>query len=101
MRTGHGLKGDRHYDWAMLDVLADDTPEDAEPGHSYLLVRRHRYTRELSFYCCHSSAAVTMAVLVDVVCCRWKIEEIFRPESPTAAWTRARPPAGTPGCAGA
>jgi SRSO17 transposase len=24
-----------------------------------------------------------------------------RPESPPVAWTRARPPAGTPGCAGA
>lgn len=26
MRTGRGLKGDRHYDWALLDVPADDTP---------------------------------------------------------------------------
>src|SRR5690606_29754363 len=32
MRTGHGLKGDRHYDWAMLDIHSDDTPE--EGGHS-------------------------------------------------------------------
>ncbi|MEY9996993.1 SRSO17 transposase [Streptomyces sp. V4I8] len=78
MRTGHGTKGDRHYDWAMIGVLADDTPESTGPGHSYLLVRHHRYTRELSFYRCHSATAVTMATLVDVVCCRWKIEEDFQ-----------------------
>ncbi|MER6943974.1 hypothetical protein ABT294_08125 [Nonomuraea sp. NPDC000554] len=26
LRTGHGTKGDRHYEWAMIGVLADDTP---------------------------------------------------------------------------
>jgi hypothetical protein len=26
LRTGHGTKGDRHYDWAVIDVLPDDTP---------------------------------------------------------------------------
>ncbi|MFG6192384.1 transposase [Nonomuraea sp. JJY05] len=27
VRTGNGTKGDRHYDWAMISVLADDTPD--------------------------------------------------------------------------
>lgn len=27
MRTGHGLKGDRHYDWALIDVIEDDVPD--------------------------------------------------------------------------
>ena len=27
MRTGSGTKGTRHYDWAMLEVTSDDTPE--------------------------------------------------------------------------
>ena len=40
MRTGSGTKGTRHYDWAMLQVTSDDTPD----GHSVLLARRHRYT---------------------------------------------------------
>ena len=70
MRTGHGLKGDRHYDWAMLGVRPDDTPDNQAPGHAYLLVRRHRYTGELSFYRCHSAAPVALAALVDAVCCR-------------------------------
>jgi SRSO17 transposase len=78
MRTGHGLKGDRHYDWAMLDINGDDTPDGQAPGHSVVLVRRHRYTRELSFYRCHSATPVTLAALVDVVCCRWKVEEDFQ-----------------------
>ena len=26
MRTGHGTKGSRHYDWAMLEVTSDDAP---------------------------------------------------------------------------
>jgi hypothetical protein len=67
MRTGHGLKGDRHYDWALVDIHADDTPDGHETGHAYLAVRRHRYTRELSFYRCHSTMPVTLAALVEVI----------------------------------
>ncbi|MFE6692337.1 IS701 family transposase [Streptomyces sp. NPDC057743] len=78
IRTGHGLKGDRHYDWAMLDINGDDIPGGQTPGHSVILVRRHRYTRELSFYRCHSTTPVTLATPVDVVCCRWKVEEDFQ-----------------------
>ncbi|MGI5204602.1 hypothetical protein ACQEU6_23840 [Spirillospora sp. CA-108201] len=78
LRTGHGTKGDRHYDWAVVDVLADDDPADGTPaGHNALLVRRHRYTRELSFYRCHSAAPVTLCELVRVVCTRWRIEKDF------------------------
>jgi SRSO17 transposase len=44
LRTGHGTKGDRHYDWAMIEIDPDDTPPGHDPGHSVLLVRRHRYT---------------------------------------------------------
>ena len=50
VRAGHGAKGDRHYDWAMIETGPDDTP----PGHSVLLIRRHRYTGELSFSAGHS-----------------------------------------------
>jgi hypothetical protein len=32
MRTGQGTKGTRHYDWAMLEVTSDDTPEEHEDG---------------------------------------------------------------------
>ncbi|MFE0465553.1 IS701 family transposase, partial [Kitasatospora sp. NPDC058965] len=43
LRTGHGTKGDRHYDWAMVEITGDDTPPGHQSGHSLLLVRRHRY----------------------------------------------------------
>jgi hypothetical protein len=52
MRTGSGTKGTRHYDWAMLEVTSDDTPDGHDGGHSVLLARRHRYTGQLSFYRC-------------------------------------------------
>ena len=34
MRTGSGTKGTRHYDWAMLEVTSDDTPDGDDDGHS-------------------------------------------------------------------
>jgi hypothetical protein len=78
LKTGQGSKGDRHYDWAMIEVTADDTPPGDTAGHTLLLVRRHRYTCELSFYRCHSAAAVALSDLVAVVCRRWRIEEDFQ-----------------------
>jgi hypothetical protein len=78
MRTGHGLNGDRHYDWALLDVIAENTPTEHAVDHSHLVIRRHRYTGELSFYRCHSATPVALATLVDAICCRWKIEEDFQ-----------------------
>jgi SRSO17 transposase len=42
MRTGSGTKGTCHYDWAMLQVTSDDTPDGHDGGHSVLLARRHR-----------------------------------------------------------
>jgi SRSO17 transposase len=78
LRTGHGTKGDRHYDWAMIEIIGDDAPPGQAAGHSFLLVRRHRYTRQLSFYRCHSTTTVALADLVDVVCTRWRVEEDFQ-----------------------
>jgi SRSO17 transposase len=78
LRTGNGTKGDRHYDWAMIDVLADDTPDGHLPGNSTLLVRRQRYTGTLSFYRCWSPTPRSLHELVSVVCRRWRIEEDFQ-----------------------
>jgi len=32
MRIGSGTKGTRHYDWAMLEVTSDDTPDGTAAG---------------------------------------------------------------------
>ncbi|MET7685619.1 transposase [Streptomyces sp. NPDC005423] len=79
MRTGTGFKGTRDYDWAMLEVTADDTPDGQDDiGTSVLMARRHRYTRTVSYFRCWSPAPVPLARLVQVVCRRWTIEEDFQ-----------------------
>lgn len=79
MRTGHGTKGSRHYDWAMLDVTSDDAPGghhgERDAGCSALLVRRHRYTGTCSFYRCWTPGSVPLARLIAIAVARWRIEE--------------------------
>ena len=75
MRTGSGTKGTRHYDWAMLEVTSDDTPEGHGDGRSVLLVRRHRYTGQLSFYRCWTPGPVPLSKLIATASARWRIEE--------------------------
>jgi len=75
MRTGSGTKGTRHYDWAMLEVTSDDTPDGQPDGHSVLLARRHRYTGKLSFYRCWTPGPVPLSRLIAVAVIRWRIEE--------------------------
>jgi hypothetical protein len=75
MRTGHGTKGTRHYDWAMLEVTSDDTPAGHQDGHSVLLIRRHRYTGTLSYYRCWTPGPAALAQLIAAAVLRWRIEE--------------------------
>ena len=74
MRTGSGTKGTRHYDWAMLQVASDDAPGGDEDGHSVLL-RRHRYTGQLSYYRCWTPGPVPLSKLIAIASARWRIEE--------------------------
>ncbi|MFD8396747.1 IS701 family transposase [Streptomyces sp. NPDC059680] len=80
MRTGTGQKGVRDYDWAMIEVTADDTPDGHDPhaGTSVLLIRRHRYNRTMSYYRCFTPGPVTLARLVSPVCHRWRVEDDFQ-----------------------
>jgi SRSO17 transposase len=75
MRTGSGTKGTRRYDWAMLEVASDDTPDGHDGGHSVLLVRRHRYTGTLSYYRCWTPGPVPLSRLIAVASARWRVEE--------------------------
>jgi len=75
MRTGSGTKGTRHYDWAMLQVTSDDTPQGHDGGNSVLLVRRHRYTGKLSFYRCWTPGPVPLSRLITIAVTRWRVEE--------------------------
>jgi SRSO17 transposase len=75
MRTGSGTKGVRHYDWAVLEVTSDDTPDGQAAGHSVLLIRRHRYTGKLSFYRCWTPGPAALSRLIAAAVVRWRIEE--------------------------
>jgi len=75
MPTGTGTKGIRDYDWAMIGVTGDDAPEGQEDGHSTLLVRRHRYTRVVSYYRCWTPQPAPLKRLIAAAVTRWRIEE--------------------------
>ncbi|MFE9313466.1 IS701 family transposase [Streptomyces sp. NPDC006706] len=90
MRTGHGTKGTREYDWAWLDVRADDTPDTHADGTSVLVVRRHRYTGETSFYRCWAPGNVTLAALVEVICLGGGSKRPSSSPSPSPASTKDR-----------
>jgi SRSO17 transposase len=70
--AGPGAKGHRYYDWAWIGT------GPARPGHRWLLIRRHRRTRELAYYRCYSPRHVPLAVLVRVAGQRWSVEEDFQ-----------------------
>ena len=93
MRTGHGTKCSRHYDWAMLQVTSDDAPGDQhaerDAGRSALLIRRHRYTGTCSFYRCWTPRPVPLTRLIATAVARWRIGR----ESP-ARQTGRRPGLG-------
>jgi SRSO17 transposase len=72
LSAGSGAKGQRYYDWAFTTLSSD------RPGWRWLLVRRHRRTRELAFYRCYAPGPVPLAGLVHVAGRRWTIEENFQ-----------------------
>jgi hypothetical protein len=40
----------------MIEITPDDTPEGHDDGHAFLLLRRHRYTRAVSYFLCWGPA---------------------------------------------
>jgi SRSO17 transposase len=72
LSAGAGAKGHRWYDWAWVAI------DPGVPGHRWLLIRRHRRTRELAYYRCYSPRHVPLAVLVRAAGRRWMVEEDFQ-----------------------
>ena len=56
-------------------VASDDTPDGHEDGQSVLLVRRHRYTGQRSYYQCWSPGPVPLPRLIAIAVARRRIEE--------------------------
>ena len=79
LSAGPGAKGHRWYDWAWISI------DPSLPGQRWLLIRRHRRTRELAYYRCYSPRHVTLAALVRVAGRRWAVEEDFQASKGLAA----------------
>jgi SRSO17 transposase len=70
LSAGPGSKGERLYDWLLIDPGADD-PQ--------LLIRRSiSKPSELAYYICHSSTPVPLVELIRVAGSRWGVEETFQ-----------------------
>jgi SRSO17 transposase len=74
--AGQGAKGQRFYDWALVDIDDPQIPDCA--GDARLLIRRSIRTGELAFYRCYTPTPVPLATLVAVAGRRWTIEESFQ-----------------------
>jgi SRSO17 transposase len=70
LSCGDGSKGQRLYDWLLLDPGADD--------HLLLVRRSISKPSELAYYICHFSRPVPVAELVRVAGSRWGVEETFQ-----------------------
>jgi hypothetical protein len=74
LSAGQGAKGQRFYDWAVIDLVATGS------GGRQLLIRRNRATGELAYYRCHSAQLVPLNTLVRIAGSRWRVEETFQTE---------------------
>ncbi|WP_079075900.1 IS701 family transposase [Streptomyces griseorubiginosus] len=72
LSAGQGAKGQRYYDWAVIDLVATGS------GGRQLLIRRNRATGELAYYRCHSAQLVPLNTLVRIAGSRWRVEEAFQ-----------------------
>ena len=86
LSAGSGSKGERWYDWAVIDTTDDAAdPTATSTGHHWLLIRRNRSTGELAFYRAYSPTKVPISALVKVAGRRWTIEESFAASKELAA----------------
>jgi SRSO17 transposase len=75
LNAADGSKGKRLYDWVRVPLWRLGWP--ANVGF-WLLVRRSiSDPDELAFYVCFAPAATSLATLVRVAGCRWRVEEAF------------------------
>ena len=82
--AGAGAKGERFYDWALIDTV-DAAADPDRTGRHWLLIRRNRRTGKLAYYRAYSATPVPLAALVRVAGTRWQIEESFQSSKELAA----------------
>jgi SRSO17 transposase len=84
LSAGNGAKGERFYDWALVDTV-DAAADPDGTGCHWLLLRRNRRTGELAFYRAYSPTPVPLAALVQAAGTRWRIEESIQSSKELAA----------------
>lgn len=70
LSAGEGSKGQRLYDWLLVDPGAD--------SHLLLVRRSISKPTELAYYICHSTEPAPLAELIRVAGSRWGVEETFQ-----------------------
>lgn len=73
LSCGTGAKGQRYYDWAVVNIVVPETP-----GEHRLLIRRSIRSGELAFFRCYAPHPVPLSTLVRVAGRRWTVEESFQ-----------------------
>ncbi len=82
MSAGRGAKGERWYDWALIETT---DPAAGTSGHHWLLIRRNRKTGKYAFYRAYSPTPVPLKALILVAGRRWTVEESFAASKELAA----------------
>ena len=75
INAGDGSKGKRFYDWTRVPLWRWGWP--ANVGFWLLARRSLSNPTDLAFYVCFAPADTSLAALVQVAGCRWRVEEAF------------------------
>lgn len=80
LSAGRGAKGERFYDWAAARLPAIWEFDGDQPTRQRWMLARRSITKpeEIAYYLACAPLEATVADLVRVAGCRWKIEECFQ-----------------------
>ncbi|MEV0982706.1 IS701 family transposase [Streptomyces sp. NPDC049915] len=80
LSAGSGAKGERFYDWAAARLPAVAESDGVEPPRQRWMLARRSLGKpdEIAYYLACGPLQATVADLVRVAGCRWKIEECFQ-----------------------
>jgi SRSO17 transposase len=95
LSAGEGSKGRRLYDWVRVPLWRWGWP--ANVGFWLLARRSISDPTDLAFYVCFAPAATSLATLVQVAGCRWRVEEAFEQARARSGWTTTRSASTAPG----
>ncbi|GAA3476048.1 hypothetical protein GCM10018966_005750 [Streptomyces yanii] len=77
---GNGAKGERFYDWAAARLPAVWEFDGDEPTRQRWMLARRSIAKpdEIAYYLASAPLEATVADLVRIAGCRWKVEECFQ-----------------------